>query len=85
MESKAPWIYGMLGSLLISGTLAGQQMSYAAPATNAGENAVKNIIMVIPDGMGNSITGLTRWYQNGTPLEADKYVDGLVKTTHLIP
>lgn len=80
MKTKKPWLYGMIGSVLLSGTLAGSQATNAESAANSGENTVKNVIMVIPDGMGNSITGLTRWYQDGKSLEADKYVDGLVRT-----
>ena len=75
-----PWFCGILGSVLLTGTLMGDSISHAESTVNGGEDAVKNVIIVIPDGMGNTITGLTRWYQEGKALEVDQYVDGLVKT-----
>ncbi|MEK4358269.1 alkaline phosphatase [Paenibacillus sp. FSL M7-1455] len=78
MKTKKTWICGMFAVVMAAGSLAGSCKAQAE--TGAGEHTVKNVIMVIPDGMGNSVTGLTRWYQEGKPLEADSYVDGLVRT-----
>ncbi len=41
---------------------------------------VKNVILLIPDGMSLSDLVLTRWYQNGRPLAMDAFVEGLVRT-----
>lgn len=41
---------------------------------------VKNVIMLIPDGMSVSDTTLARWYQGGTPLAMDEMASGLVRT-----
>ncbi|MDR9857125.1 alkaline phosphatase [Paenibacillus sp. VCA1] len=78
MKTTKPWISGMFAAVMLTGTLAGSPITHAE--SDGGQNTVKNVIMVIPDGMGNSITGLTRWYQNGKPLEVDSYVNGLVRT-----
>lgn len=80
MKTMKPLLCGMFSSVLLTGTLMGSSLSHAESVPNAGEHAVKNVIMVIPDGMGNTTTGLTRWYQGGNALEVDPYVDGLVRT-----
>lgn len=41
---------------------------------------IKNIIVLIPDGMNVSCTTLARWYQGGTPLAMDEMASGLVRT-----
>lgn len=41
---------------------------------------VKNIIMMIPDGMSVTDTTLARWYQDGKPLNLDALACGLVRT-----
>jgi len=41
---------------------------------------VKNVILLIGDGMGVSTMSLARWYKDGQPLSWDKYVSGLVRT-----
>jgi alkaline phosphatase len=41
---------------------------------------VKNVILLIPDGMSLSDIVLTRWYQEGRPLAMDAFVCGLVRT-----
>lgn len=41
---------------------------------------VKNVIILIPDGMSVGATTLTRWYQGGQPLALDEMASGLVRT-----
>ena len=41
---------------------------------------VKNVILLIGDGMGVSTMSLARWYKDGQPLSWDQYVCGLVRT-----
>lgn len=45
-----------------------------------GRTGVKNVILLIPDGMSVSDIALTRWYQGGRPLAMDAYACGLVRT-----
>lgn len=42
--------------------------------------SVKNVILLIGDGMGVSTMSLARWYKDGQPLSWDQYVCGLVRT-----
>ena len=44
------------------------------------EEPVKNIIMLIPDGMPIDAVTFTRWYRNNEPLVMDSIVTGLVRT-----
>jgi alkaline phosphatase len=49
--------------------------------TNAAANKkVKNVIIMIPDGMSVDGTTLARWYQDGKALSMDELACGLVKT-----
>lgn len=41
---------------------------------------VKNVIVMIPDGMSVAGTTLARWYRGGEPLALDEMVSGLVRT-----
>jgi len=41
---------------------------------------VKNVIVLIGDGMGVSTMSLARWYKDGQPLSWDQYVCGLGRT-----
>lgn len=41
---------------------------------------VKNVIILIPDGMSVDGTTLTRWYNGGSPLALDEMACGLVRT-----
>ncbi|MFC6333826.1 alkaline phosphatase [Paenibacillus septentrionalis] len=55
----------------------------AVPQTSAEETSggqVKNVIILIPDGMSVGATTLTRWYQGGEPLALDEMASGLVRT-----
>jgi alkaline phosphatase len=45
-----------------------------------GKTRVKNVILLIPDGMSLSDIVLTRWYQEGRPLAMDAFVCGSVRT-----
>ncbi|HAV41050.1 MAG TPA: alkaline phosphatase [Acidobacteria bacterium] len=49
-----------------------------APAVQAAR--IKNVILLIGDGMGVSTMSLARWFNDGQPLSWDKYVCGLVRT-----
>lgn len=73
---------GILSLALLSGAfMAGSGISNASGAKAAPpEKAVKNVILFITDGMSLSDVNLTRWYQDGKPLEMDKYFSGLVRT-----
>ncbi|MEQ4485083.1 alkaline phosphatase [Cohnella silvisoli] len=42
--------------------------------------AIKNVIILIPDGMSIDGTTLARWYKGGTPLALDSMASGLVRT-----
>jgi alkaline phosphatase len=54
----------------------------AALLINAGPNQkVKNVIIMIPDGMSVDGTTLARWFQGGMPLALDELACGLVKTS----
>ena len=41
---------------------------------------VKNVIILIPDGMSVGATTLARWFQGGQPLALDEMAAGLVRT-----
>lgn len=43
-------------------------------------SGVKNVILLIPDGMNVSAATLARWYQDGEPLAMDELACGLVRT-----
>ncbi len=62
----------ILACLLAASTLAA--------AGRAGRPGVKNVILLIPDGMSLSDMVLARWYQGGRPLAMDAYACGLVRT-----
>jgi len=49
-----------------------------APAVQAAR--IKNVILLIGDGMGVSTMSLARWFNDGQPLSWDQYVCGLVRT-----
>ncbi|MCX7823693.1 MAG: alkaline phosphatase [Syntrophobacterales bacterium] len=42
--------------------------------------SVRNVILMIPDGMSNAAVTLTRWYNDGKPLAMDEIACGSVKT-----
>jgi alkaline phosphatase len=49
-------------------------------AVPGGRTRVRNVILLIPDGMSLSDIVLARWYQGGRPLAMDAYSCGLVRT-----
>lgn len=53
--------------------------NFASDSSNIGNKAVKNVILLIPDGTEESSINLARWYQGGTPFSFDKYNCGLVR------
>ena len=44
------------------------------------EKEVKNVILLIPDGMSTGGLTLARWYHGGTALNLDEMASGLVRT-----
>ncbi|MBA1335550.1 MAG: Alkaline phosphatase [Firmicutes bacterium] len=46
----------------------------------AESSGIKNVILLIPDGMNVSAVTLARWYQDGEPLAMDELACGLVRT-----
>jgi len=62
---------------LISVTVMLTVLFILVPAEGA---RVKNVILLIGDGMGISTMSLARWYKDGQPLSWDQYVCGLVRT-----
>ncbi len=53
---------------------------YTLPEPPTKVSPVKNVIILIPDGMSMGGYTLARWYKNGTPLAMDDMVCGLVRT-----
>lgn len=53
--------------------------SGAAQGAGSSETAIKNVIILIPDGMANDATALARWYK-GSSLAMDEMASGLVRT-----
>lgn len=46
----------------------------------SGEASIRNVILMIPDGMSPAAVTLARWYQNGMPLAMDEMACGMVRT-----
>ena len=46
----------------------------------AATTPVKNVIIVMPDGMGATHAAVTRWYQDGKKLAADEMISGAIRT-----
>jgi len=44
------------------------------------QKSVKNVIMMIPDGMSTDVVTLARWYNGGKALNLDEMASGLVRT-----
>lgn len=49
-------------------------------AQEENEIAVKNVILLVPDGTSMDSISLTRWYNGGGPLTMDEYACGIVRT-----
>lgn len=59
-------------------------MSFAAQAATIDQvvvdKPVRNIIMMIPDGMSSDAVTLARWYRDGKALHLDEMASGMMKT-----
>lgn len=62
------------GALASSTTVSGPALAATTAPT------VKNVILLIPDGMSQDGTTLARWYKGGSPLALDEMASGLVRT-----
>ncbi|MBC8536886.1 alkaline phosphatase [Feifania hominis] len=58
--------------VLSVGAVSLEQVEVKAP--------VKNVILLIPDGMSTDVVTLARWYQGGGALNLDSMASGLVRT-----
>ena len=63
--------------LLIS---IGQRSVFAQAVTSSQTAQIKNVILLIPDGMSMGSVTLARWFQGGKPLAMDELACGLVRT-----
>lgn len=70
--------YQRLLSFVLIVALLASAFLVVTPA-EAGSGAVKNIIILVGDGMGSAHTTLARWYK-GSPLALDEMVSGAVRT-----
>lgn len=67
-------------SILLILCLVFSTIVFASQDSNEQSNKVKNVILMIPDGMTIAHTTLARWYQGGEPLAMDEIACGLVRT-----
>ncbi|WP_039765774.1 MULTISPECIES: alkaline phosphatase [unclassified Caldicellulosiruptor] len=74
-SKKASIISVLLILCLVFSTLV-----FASQNSSEQSNKVKNVILMIPDGMTIAHTTLARWYQGGEPLSMDEIACGLVRT-----
>jgi len=58
----------------------GLAASVLVAAGCGGPHKIRNVILIIPDGMSIADIGLARWYQEGRPLVMDRFACGLVRT-----
>lgn len=81
MKNK-PWSLKKLiiSSLLIIALIFSTVPFIFAEDNNENNHTVKNVILMIPDGMTTSHVTLTRWYQSGESLAMDELACGLVRT-----
>jgi len=70
--------YQRLLSLVLIIALLASTFLVVTPA-KAGSDVVKNVIILVGDGMGSAHTTLARWYK-GSPLALDEMVSGAVRT-----
>lgn len=70
--------YQRLLSFVLIVALLASAFFVVTPA-EAGSGAVKNVIILVGDGMGSAHTTLARWYK-GSPLALDEMVSGAVRT-----
>jgi len=67
-------------ALLLMLLLSTTALGFAVPEMSFEQKQVKNVIMMIPDGMGLPHVTLTRWYKGGELLAMDEIACGLVRT-----
>lgn len=78
MRLKA-WIATLAMTALVGGAVA--PVVEAAPLEEVQvREPVKNIIVMVPDGMAIDALTMTRWYNGGEPLNIDALASGLVRT-----
>ncbi|WAM36236.1 alkaline phosphatase [Caldicellulosiruptor acetigenus] len=75
VQRKNIFLASILILCLILSTLA-----FAQQESRENQQKVKNVILMIPDGMTIAHTTLARWYQGGEPLAMDEIACGLVRT-----
>lgn len=75
VQRKNIFLASILILCLILSTLA-----FAQQESRENQQKVKNVILMIPDGMTTAHTTLARWYQGGEPLAMDEIACGLVRT-----
>ncbi|MBL8967729.1 MAG: alkaline phosphatase [Spirochaetaceae bacterium] len=61
----------------LPGALSAQYLGSAALPSPKG---IKNVILIVPDGMSAGAVSLARWYSGGAPLAVDALASGLVRT-----
>ncbi|GAS83318.1 alkaline phosphatase [Paenibacillus amylolyticus] len=66
---------------IVTATLGGSTAAWAVEDTTSTTSAspIKNVIILIPDGMANDATALARWYK-GSSLTLDSMASGMVRT-----
>ncbi|URA10227.1 alkaline phosphatase [Thermospira aquatica] len=69
-------LFSFVGLFLVVGWFWG----YKLPELPTKVKPVKNVIILIPDGMSMGGYTLARWYKNGAPLAMDDMACGLVRT-----
>ncbi|MEK3824735.1 alkaline phosphatase [Paenibacillus sp. FSL K6-1558] len=66
---------------IVTATLGGSSAAWAAEdgTSTTSASPIKNVIILIPDGMANDATALARWYK-GSSLTIDSMASGMVRT-----
>lgn len=64
---------------IVTATLGGSSAAWAVEDTTSSASPIKNVIILIPDGMANDATALARWYK-GSSLTLDSMASGMVRT-----
>ncbi|MBZ4663408.1 MAG: putative secreted protein [Caloramator sp.] len=81
MNSKIKKIFcGALCSIVLVGSLVTTGIRNTFNVKAESPRKVKNVIMLIGDGMSTEAITLARWYNNGQPLAMDEISVGAVKT-----
>lgn len=77
MKKLAKSLLVMLSICII---ISSTTLSNAAGSNANASSEIKNVILLIPDGMSTTGTTLARWYNDGKPLALDEMASGLVRT-----